>query len=71
MRIGKFIDDNCRVIYSIVILVMFISILMLNHSCNQWRHRFENRDNLVESLLDENQNLKDIISKNHIELPKD
>lgn len=70
MKIGKFIDDNWRVIDSILILVMFISILILNNSCNQWRHRFENRDNLVENLIDENHNLKVIISKNHIELPK-
>lgn len=70
MRIGKFLDDNFRVINSIGIIVMFISILMLNHSCNQWRHRFENRDNLVERLLDENQKLKDIIFKNHIEFDK-
>lgn len=70
MRIGKFLDDNCRVIYSIVILVMFISILMLNHCCNQWRHRFEVEDRLSDDLIEENHKLKDIISKNHIELPK-
>lgn len=62
---NEFMEKHIKAIMGICIVVMFLSILVLNHVCICWRHRFESRDALVDSLIDENSRLKELLANEH------